>query len=196
MSRNWIWLLSLLYLAAAIAFAAYEMVQNPFWKFNVGTIGETVGAGLAVYGTSAALPLIAWGLARFRQQTARPVFVAWLIIGITLAYFVDAGKRTDRTASISKLPSNSVFSDKDRGAFEQSVKLGCEQTQRANPLTAKIGISEAKITVYCECMSVGLAEAISPEELRYAVSNGKPPASLLDKREMMGQFCIQEALRN
>jgi hypothetical protein len=196
MSRRWIWLWSLLYLVAAIAFAAYEVVQNPFWKFNLRTIGETVGGGLAVYGASAVLPLIAWGFARFRQQVARPVFVAWLLIGMTFAYFADAGKRMDRTASIARQPSTSVFSGKDRGDFEQSVKLGCEQAQRADPLTAKIGISEAKITVYCECLSAGLAEAISLDELRYAVSNGKPPASVLDKRATMGQFCLHEALRN
>jgi hypothetical protein len=196
MSRNWIWLLSLLYLAAAITFAAYEVVQNPFWQFNVRTIGAAVGGGLAVYGGSAALPLIAWSFARFRRQAARPVFAAWLLIGLTFAYFADVGKRMDRTASIAKITNNSVFTDKERGEFEQSVKLGCEQTQRADPLTPKIGISEAKITVYCECMSAGLAAAINLEEMRYAVSNGKPPTSLLDKRATMVQFCVQEALRN
>jgi phage protein U len=53
-----------------------------------------------------------------------------------------------------------------------------------------------EITVYCECISAGLAEAISLEELRYAASNGNPPASLREKRTIMGQFCLGEVLRN
>jgi hypothetical protein len=104
------------------------------------------------------------------------------------------GGRVDRAANLAKTPSSSAFSGRDRDNFEQSVKLGCVQSQRADPLTVKIGTSEAKIAVYCECMSAGLAEAMSLEELRYAVSNGKPPASLLDKRTMMAQLCAGEAL--
>src|SRR4051794_14028528 len=131
------------------------------------------------------------------QATRRATGISRLAsIGVALAYFSDAGKRIDRTASTAKPSSNSAFSGKDRKDFEQSVNLGCEQTQRADPLTAKIGISEAKITVYCECISAGLAEAISLEELRYAASNGNPPASLREKRTIMGQFCLGEVLRN
>jgi hypothetical protein len=185
-----------MYLAAAFAFGAYEVVQNPFWKLNTRTVGEVVGAGLFVYAASAIVPMIAWGFARFGKHAARPVFLVWLLIGAAFAYFSDAGKRVDRTANLAKVDGNSGVPRGDREEFQQSVKAGCQQTQRADPLTAKIGISEAKITVYCECISTGLAEAISLEELRYAASNGKPPASLLQKRTVMGQFCSQEALRN
>jgi hypothetical protein len=196
MSRLWIVLLSFIYLAAALAFGAYEVAQNPLWNPNTRTAGEMVGAGLFVYVASAIVPVIAWGVARFRQHAARPVFLAWLFIGVALAYFSDAGKRIDRTANLARAHGNSALSRGEREDFEKSVKLGCQQTQRADPLTAKVGINEAKITVYCECISTGLAEALSLEELRYAVSNGKPPASLLDKRTVMSQFCSQEALRN
>jgi hypothetical protein len=185
-----------MYLAAALAFGAYEVALNPSWKLNTRTVGEMVGAGLFFYAASAIVPMIAWGFARFGQPAARPVFLAWLFIGVAFAYFSDAGKRIDRTANLANVLGNSAFSRVEREDFEKSVKLGCQQTQRADPLTAKIGISEAKITVYCECITAGLAEAISLEELRYAVSNGKPPASLLDKRTVMSQFCSEEALRN
>jgi hypothetical protein len=196
MPRLWIGLLSFMYLAAALAFGAYEVIQNPFWNLNTRTMGEIVGAGLFLYAASGTVPMIAWGLARFGQRAAGPAFLAWLLIGVAFAYFSDAGKRIDRITNLAKVSSNSALSRWEREDFEKSVKLGCQQTQRADPLTAKIGISEAKITVYCECISTGLAEAISLEELRYAVSNGKPPASLLDKRTVMSQFCSQEALRN
>jgi hypothetical protein len=196
MPRAWIWLLSFLYLVMAVAFSAYEAIQNPHWKLDGHTIGRMIGGGLFIYGASAVVPVIAWGFARFRQGVAPPVFVTWLVIGVVLAYLSDTGNRLDRTAKIAKLTSSPVFSGKDRDDFERSVKLGCEQSQRANTLTAAIGISEAKITVYCECIAAGLAEAISLEELRYAVSNGKPPASLLDKRTVMSQFCSAEVLQN
>jgi hypothetical protein len=196
MSRLWIVLLSAIYLAAALAFGAYEVSQNPPWTLNTRTAGEMVGGGLGVYVASAILPMIAWGFARFGRHAARPVFLAWLLIGVGIAYFADRGKRIDRTVNLAKVDGNAAFSRGERAEFEQSVKAGCQQTQRADPLTVKIGVSEAKITVYCECIAAGLAEAISLEELRYAVSNGKPPASLLAKRTVMSQFCSQEALRN
>src|SRR4051794_3765046 len=134
MLRVWIWLTPLLYLGLALAFGSYEVMQNPLWKLDTRTIGEMIGGGLFIYGASAAVPGIAWGFTRFRQHVARPVFLAWLVIGAALAYFSDAGKRIDRTASTAKPSSNSAFSGKDRKDFEQSVKLGCEQTQRADPL--------------------------------------------------------------
>jgi hypothetical protein len=193
---RWIVLLSAIYLAAALAFGAYEASQNPLWRPDTRTMGEVVGAGLIVYVASAIVPMIGWGFARFRQHAARPVFLAWLLLGLAVAYFADAGKRIDRRVNLANVHGNSAFSPKEREDFEQSVKAGCQQTQRADPLTVKIGISEAKITVYCECIAAGLAEAINLEELRYAVTNGKPPASLVEKRTTMAQFCSQEALRN
>lgn len=72
----------------------------------------------------------------------------------------------------------------------------CLLSALANPLTQKIGISEAKIVAYCECVAAGLAEAISMEELRYVASYGKQPASFSDKATVMGQFCSQETLPN
>lgn len=196
MRRKWIWLLSLLYLVACLGFSAYESMQNPLWNLNTRTIGEMVGGGLAIYGASALLPVIGWAVARFRRQAAPPAFVAWLLIGAAFAYLSDAGKRIDRPAPIAKARGASVFSGKDREDFEQSVKLGCVETQRADPLTVKVGITEAKITLYCECISARLAEAISSDELRYAASNGKPPRTLVDKRTVIAEFCRSEALRN
>jgi hypothetical protein len=94
MSRMWIWLLSLFYLVAALGFAAYEVVQNPFWKLNTGTIGETVGGGLTVYGANALLPVVVWGFVRFRRQAARPVLLRWyheqfqeMVAGGQLVYY-------------------------------------------------------------------------------------------------------------
>jgi hypothetical protein len=47
---------------------------------------------------------------------------------------------------------------------------------------------------YCDCLAEGLAEAITVDELRTAVTTGKQAASFLDKTTMMGNFCSQQVL--
>jgi hypothetical protein len=107
---------------------------------------------------------------------------------------MSVGNATDRTQKIAAMTPNGAFSGKDRVDFLRSAKLSCGQKQRENPLTAKIGLSEQKIVAYCDCLAEGLAEAITVDELRTAVTTGKQAASFLDKTTMMGNFCSQQVL--
>jgi hypothetical protein len=111
-----------------------------------------------------------------------------------IAYFAHVGNAYERQNKIAKMTANGTFSGKDRDDFIRSSKLSCAQNQRANPLTAKIGLTEAKIVAYCDCYAAGMVEAITVDELRTIVATGKQPASIVDKATTLGNFCSQQVL--
>ena len=194
MSSRVIWLVIAVYLGAALSFGFYEAVQDPFWTPNGYAIGTMVGAGLSVFALAGALPLIAWSSVKFQPSRAVVPMLAWLTIGAGFAYLIHAGNDVDHRLKIDKFVSNGGLVGKEKEDFVRSAKFGCEQKQRSNPLTAKIGFSDAKIVAYCDCYAAGASEALTIEELRYFVSNGKAPASFNDKAMMLGQLCGTEVL--
>lgn len=194
MSSRVIWLLIALYLAAGLSFGFYEAVQNPFWALSGEKIGAMVGAGLSVFALAGALPLIGWACVKFRPSGAFVPMLAWLMIGVGFAYLIHVGNYVEHQTKIEKFVSNGGLVGKEKEDFLRSAKFGCEQKQRSNPLTAKIGLSDAKIVAYCDCYAAGASEALTIGELRYFVSNGKAPDSFNDKAMMLGQLCGTEVL--
>jgi hypothetical protein len=173
MSRKAIWLLCFGYLAAAVAFAGFEAWLDPLSGYiPAALVGHIVGGGIGIFAMAGVLPLIIWAFLRFRAVNAA----------------------AEREQKLAAMTPNGVFAGKDRVDFLRSAKLSCAQKQRENPLTAKIGLSERKILAYCDCLAEGLAEAITVDELRTAVTTGKQAASFLDKTTMMGNFCSQQVL--
>jgi hypothetical protein len=195
MSRKVIWLLCFCYLAAAIAFAGFEAWLDPLSGYIPAALaGHIVGGGIGIFAMAAVVPMIIWAFLRFRAVNAGGVFVLWAVLGIGMAYLSHVGNATDRDQKVAAMMPNGVFSGKDRVDFLRSSKLSCAQNQRSNPMTKKIGLSDAKIDAYCDCYASGMVEAISVDELKSMVSTGKQPASLVDKSTMMGNFCSQEVL--
>jgi uncharacterized membrane protein YhaH (DUF805 family) len=195
MSRKAIWLLCFCYLAAAIAFAGFEAWLDPLSGYiPAALVGHVVGGGIGIFAMAAILPMIIWACMRFRGANAGGIFVLWAVVAVVMAYLSHVGNATDREQKIAAMTPNGVFAGKDRVDFLRSAKLSCAQKQRENPLTAKIGLSEQKIVAYCDCIAEGLAEAITVDELRTAVTTGKQAASFLDKTTMMGNFCSQQVL--
>lgn len=65
-------------------------------------------------------------------------------------------------------------------------------TLSANPLTAKMRLSEQKIVAYCERFAEGMAEVMSG----VMMTTGKQPASFVEKMTIMGncrasRYCFQ-----
>ncbi len=89
---------------------------------------------------------------------------------------------------------NGVFSGKDRDDFIRSSKLSCAQSQKANPLTPKIGLTDAKIAAYCDCYAKSIAASITVDELRTVVSTGKQPSSIVDKATALGSSCGKQVM--
>jgi hypothetical protein len=195
MSRRAIWLLIAIYLISALSFGFYEAVQDPAWALNADKIGRIAGGGFTIFTLTGVLPLIGWAFVKFRSSRAAVPMLAWLMIGVGMAYLSDVGNRLDRSLKIDKFVSDGGLVGKDKEDFLQSTKFSCEQQQRSNPLTGKMGLSDAKIVAYCDCYAAGASAAVTIEELRYAVSNGNPPASFKDKATMLGQFCGKEVLQ-
>src|ERR1700720_3138684 len=100
MTRKSILLFSLLYLVAALAFAAIIELTNPV-AFNgnhelAALIGRIVGGGVEAYVVPGLLPMIAWGIMRFRLEKAAGPFIAWWLLGIVLAELSWTGTFYDR----------------------------------------------------------------------------------------------------
>jgi hypothetical protein len=190
-----IWLLLLIYFTAALSFALYEAMLDPFWVPSSRTVGNLVGAGFATFALAGILPMIGWAFVKFRASSAVVPMVAWLVIGVCLAYLSHVGSRLDRNSKVEKFLNDGGLIGKERQDFMRSAKLGCEQKQRSDPLTAKIGISDAKIVAYCDCYAAGASEALTREELRHIVSNGKPPDTFTEKATTLAQFCATEPLK-
>ena len=170
-------------------------MQDPLWVLNAYTVGNLVGAGFAAFALPGIIPLIGWAFVKFRPTSAVVPMLAWLVVGVCLAYFSDTGRRLDRNSRIDKLVNDGGLTGKDKQDFLRSTRLGCEQQQRSNPLTAKIGISEAKIIAYCDCYATGASAALTLEELRHIVSKGTPPETFSYKATVLGQFCGSEILK-
>src|SRR6202158_1076123 len=194
MSRANIWLLVCLYFIAAMSFTVFEdMVNHPSWKFdNANAVVHMLGGGLVIFIGGGVIPMIGWAIARFQASRAVAPFVLWLLFGCGLAFLDDYGNRFDRNVELQKLTANSVLTGKDRDDMVRSYKLSCVQNQTTNPLTPKLGVSAAKITAYCECMAEGAATAISMDEIKYFVSNGKAAASFIDKTTALGNVCSHQ----
>lgn len=191
MSRRTIWLLCFLYFGAAVGFELFEILQDPLsapapWA---GDIGHLLGSAFSVWAISAILPIIGWAIGGFRAASAKGPFMFWLFLGVVVAAVSDYGERFERNEKIANAMPNGVFSGKDRDDFIRSSKLSCAQSQKANPLTPKIGLTDAKIAAYCDCYANGMAASITVDELRTMVSTGKHPSSIVDKATALGSSC-------
>jgi hypothetical protein len=128
---------------------------------------------------------------RFRTSRVAMPLLLWLVIGGGFAYLSHVGAAVDRGVRTEKF-ANDGLTGKNKDDFLRSTKLGCEQQQRSNSLTPKIGITEKQIVDYCDCYAAGASEALTTDELRYMVMNGKPPAGFTDKATTLGNFCGQQ----
>ena len=186
-----------LYFAAAAAFSAYEFQLDHSWNGGPigGIIGGIIDGGIAYFVLGAIIPMVGWAFGRFNARYAGAVFVFWFVFGAVKAFVSDYGKRYELNTKLEDLTRNSTLTGKDRVDFVRSMKLTCVRDQTANPLTPQLGISAAKISAYCDCMSEGMATAISMDEIKYFISNnGKAPASFVEKATAISQPCSKEAL--
>jgi hypothetical protein len=195
MSRSWIGLLCFFYLVAAILFAGFEAWLDPLSSSNPAfLVGHVVGGGVGLYVLAGILPTIIWAFMRFRGANAGGIFVLWAILAVVMAFFSDYGARYERNEKIANAMPNGVFSGKDRDDFIRSSKLSCAQSQKANPLTPKIGLTDAKIAAYCDCYANGMAASITVDELRTMVTTGKQPSSIVDKATALGSTCGKQVM--
>ncbi|MFY9602719.1 MAG: hypothetical protein WBX05_23255 [Pseudolabrys sp.] len=86
MSRKSVALVMLGYFVAAFAFAAFTEFQK-FATFDFGNpifattfVSKAFGGGAALYIVSGIIPMIVWGLSRFRPQKAGAPLVIWAIL--------------------------------------------------------------------------------------------------------------------
>src|ERR1035437_1418301 len=133
------------YLAGAAGFELFEMQQDTLSAPVPlgGSIGHLVGAAFSLFGIAGILPMIIWAFMRFRGANAGGIFVLWAILAVVMAFLIDYGARYERNEKIAIAMPNGVFSGKDRDDFIRSSKLSCAQSQKANPLTPKIALTDA-----------------------------------------------------
>jgi hypothetical protein len=113
-----------------------------------------------------------------------------LVIGVTVAYFAHAGAKLER--DIARSPSIGAGLDGiQKRTFFKSTKSDCQAEQR-KLRPASLSVTGEKIVSYCDCYSVGVAEAVTPAELAHTSSAGRPPASLTEKMMTFRQFCAAE----
>jgi hypothetical protein len=63
-----------------LMFGVVSQSLNPFFKWNLVTIGGTIGAAIIIFVISGIGPMIVWAFERFRAQKARGVLGAWAVI--------------------------------------------------------------------------------------------------------------------
>lgn len=181
MSRKTVLLLATLYFLAALAFSVFHALTNPFLSdLNVPASGKAVAGAVLLYGGAGLLPLIGWGLYRFKSQYAIWPMLSWAFIGIALAYSFEIGVRLQREVQISMLARNLARSD---------AKLSCLDSQHASRFRSELGISEREISVYCGCVSEATAASATTDELTYIVTNGMAPQPLQERVAQLGQPC-------
>jgi hypothetical protein len=195
MTRKTIWLLCFLYFAAAAGFALFEMQQDTLAPSVplAGNIGHLVGLAFSFWAMAAILPMIGWAIGGFKADNAQGPFVLWLIFGVGLAGLYDYGERSERNEKITTAMPNGVFAGKDRADFIRSAMLSCTQSQKVNPLTPKVGLTDTKIAAYCGCYANGMAAEITVDELRVMLS-GVQPQSLVDKATALGVSCGKQLI--
>src|SRR6202795_4112195 len=104
MSRKTVLLLAVLYFLAGFAFSVFHVLTNPFLSgLNAPAAGKAVAGAVLLYGGTGLLPLIGWGLYRFKPQYAMWPILSWAFIGIALAYTFEIGMRLERDVQISML---------------------------------------------------------------------------------------------
>lgn len=181
MSRKTVLLLATLYFLAALAFSVFHVLTNPFLSdLKAPAVGKAVAGAVLLYGGAGLLPLIGWGLYRFKPQYAVWPMLSWAFIGIALAYSFEIGVRLQREVQISMLARNLARSD---------AKLSCLDNQHASRFRSELGISEREISVYCGCVSEATAASATTDELTYIVTNGMAPQPLQERVAQLGQPC-------
>jgi hypothetical protein len=181
MSRKTVLLLAALYFLAALAFSVFHVLTNPFLSdLNAPAAGKAAAGAVLLYGGAGLLPLIGWGLYRFKPQYAMWPMLSWAFIGIALAYTFEIGMRLERDVQISMLARNLAQSD---------AKLNCLDSQHASKFKSELGITEREISVYCGCVSEAAAASVTTDELTYIVTNGKAPQPLQERAAQLGQPC-------
>jgi hypothetical protein len=181
MSRKTVLLLATLYFLAALAFSVFHVLTNPFLSdLKATAAGKAVAGAVLLYGGAGLLPLIGWGLYRFKPQYAMWPMLSWAFIGIALAYSFEIGVRLQREVQISMLARNLARSD---------AKLSCLDNQHASRFRSELGISEREISVYCGCVSEATAASATTDELTYIVTNGLAPQPLQERVAQLGQPC-------
>jgi len=181
MSRKTVLLLATLYFLAALAFSVFHVLTNPFLSdLKAPAAGKVVAGAVLLYGGAGLLPLIGWGLYRFKLRYATWPMLSWAFIGIALAYSFEIGVRLQRDVQISMLARNLARSD---------AKLSCLDNQHASRFKSELGISEREISVYCGCVSEATAASATTDELTYIVTNGMAPQPLQERVAQLGQPC-------
>jgi hypothetical protein len=181
MSRKSIGVLLGIYFLAALAFALFRVISNPFFAgLNGRTLGAAIGGALLLFIGAGLLPSLGWGLYRFRPQYAWRTLASWAFIGIVLAYFFEVGARLERDVQVTTLSRNLVLS---------GSKLSCLDSEHANKFRTQVGITEREISLYCGCISEALAASVTSDELTYVATNGQTPHAVQERATEMGRPC-------
>jgi hypothetical protein len=178
------------YFLAAWALAFVEHSLKPFAKWNSFAISYTIGTALGLYILSGIFPLIGWAFGKFSAQKARPILIAWGLIGLILGAFQFYGTRLDDYKIIE---STNVFypPGKAHDDFIQQVKMSCIDTQSKASINQQLSVTTEQIESYCSCYADNLLRQVSNEELKAYVRNGAPPDSMKGKIQRIGATCGQ-----
>jgi hypothetical protein len=181
MSRRSVSLLAGLYFLAALAFGVFRVLSNPFYAGISATSAGQAIAGALLLLTLAGLPaLLGWAFYRFNPRYALWPMLSWAFLGIVVALAIEVGARLERDVQVSTLAKNLALSD---------AKLSCLDTQHASKFSSEVGITDREISVYCGCVSEATAAAVTPDELTYIVTSGKPPERSQEQIVQLGRPC-------
>jgi hypothetical protein len=170
-----------IYFLAALAFAFFRVLSNPFFAgLDIPTLGEAIGGALLLFLGAGLLPVLRWILDRFRPQDAWQTLASWAFIGVATAYFIEVGARLERDVQVTTLSKNLIVSDS---------KLSCLDSEHASRFRTEIGITERQISLYCGCVSEALAASTTSDELTNIATNGQVPQAIRERAAEMGRPC-------
>lgn len=86
-------------------------------------------------------------------------------------------------------PASGFTSDQDKDAFIASAKQSCIAQEVNDPSMKQSGYTEAQIGLYCQCAAEKAADAITPDEVQYIMTNRSIPPSFTAKTQAIAQTC-------
>lgn len=86
-------------------------------------------------------------------------------------------------------PASGFTSDQDKDAFIASAKQSCIAREVNDPSMKQNGYTEAQIGLYCQCAAEKAADAITPDEVQYIMTNRSIPPSFTAKTQAIAQTC-------
>ena len=181
MSRRAILFLAGFYFLTALAFSGFRVLSSPFYSgTSVTTASEAIVGALMLVIVAGLPAILIWAFYRFNRHYALRPMIFWAFLGVAFALLIEVGTRLERDVQVSTLARNLALSDS---------KLSCLDIQHTNKFRSEVGITDREISVYCGCISEATAAAVTPDELTYIATNGKPPARLPERVVQLGRPC-------